>query len=267
MRSRFCVLSALLATVALAAADEFEEIKPSVAAAIEAEASPAAGTQEADDGRPFESARGAGREPNPVTGRAPSVAENWEGAATLAGHKDVVKSLAFSPDGKRLFSASFDGEIKVWDARTRKEMGSIIAHRWFLTTVVVSPSGEWFCSAGGVPGEVKVWDVRTLKLRMTLSYPHPIYCLAFSRDSELIASAGEHEVHLWSLRDGGRKHVLEVGMWPIMGLAFSGDARVLYVGGYPDLGPGQVAAKSGIVRAWDYSTGAKLGEIGDPRFG
>ncbi len=111
---------------------------------------------------------------------------------------------------------------------------------------------------------MKVWDARTLKPRMKLSYPHPIYCLAFSRDSELIAAAGEHEVFIWSLRDGGRKHELAVGMWPITGLAFSPDARVLYVGGYPDMGPGQVAAKSGVVCAWDYSTGSKLGEIGVP---
>jgi WD40 repeat protein len=66
------------------------------------------------------------------------------------------------------------------------------------------------------------------------------------------------------LRDGGRKHEFEVGMWPIQGLAFSRDARVLYVGGSPDMGPGQVSARHGVVRAWDRSTGAKLGEMGLP---
>ena len=112
MRSRFCALSALLATLALAAADEYEEIKSSVAAAIEADASPAASTQKANDGRPVESARGAGREPNPVPSRAPSVAENWERTATLAGHKDLVKSLAFSPDGKRLSAPASTGRSR-----------------------------------------------------------------------------------------------------------------------------------------------------------
>ncbi len=264
MRSRLCALSALLASVGLAAAAECDDIKTSVAAKIEASAAPAAGTQEANNGRPVESARGAGQKPIPVTSRPPSVSENWESTATLTGHKDLVKSLAFSPDGKRLFSASFDGEIKVWDTKTRKQLASIIAHRGALMALIVSPSGEFLCSAGAAPGEVTVWDLRTLKPRMTLSYPHPVYCLAFSRDSELVAAAGEHEVFIWSLRDGERKHELAVGMWPITGLAFSRDARVLYVGGYPDMGAGQTAAKSGIVRVWDYSTGAKLGEIGLP---
>ena len=189
-----------------------------------------------------------------------SVPENWQIAATLAGHKDVVKSLAFAPDGKRLFSGSIDGEIKVWDTHTYKELTSIAAHGKFLTAVVVSPSGEVLASAGDVPsGKVKLWDARTLQLRATLSYLRPVYCLAFSRKSDLIGAAGEHEVYVWSIGDSRPKRKLPVGMWPITGLAFSPDGRILYVGGFPAIG--KVSARSGILRAWDLSKGTQLGEI------
>ena len=127
MRSRSYVLGALLATAVLTATGQCDEITPSAGHATRE--STAADNQEAGGGQPAESARSAGRGPNPVAGDTLLVPENWQIAGTLAGHKDMVKSLAFSPDGKRLFSGSYDGEIKVWDTHTHKELTSIVAHR------------------------------------------------------------------------------------------------------------------------------------------
>ncbi len=47
---------------------------------------------------------------------------------TLAGHSYYVSSVAWSPDGKRLATASEDNTAKVWDAETGKELLTLRGH-------------------------------------------------------------------------------------------------------------------------------------------
>jgi WD40 repeat protein len=37
---------------------------------------------------------------------------------TLKGHTEGVSSVAFSPDGRRIVTGSYDNTLKVWDAST-----------------------------------------------------------------------------------------------------------------------------------------------------
>lgn len=195
-------------------------------------------------------------------------AEGWGMARRLLGHTGAIVSLVFSPDGNRLFSAASDGEIRVWDVKNAAEaIAPVRVHDKGLRAMILSASGDLLATAGGTaPGEVKVWDARTLQARATFSYPRPVYALALSSDGALLAAAGEHHVYIWSVNAGGGTPAggeptqkFAISMWPIRGLAFSPDGRVLLTGGHPDRGG--FCAATGVVRAWEPSTGKMLGEI------
>ncbi len=67
--------------------------------------------------------------------------------------------MAFSPDGKRLASASGDRTVKVWDAATGQETLTLKGHTGDVWSVAFSPDGKRLASASD-DRTVKVWDAR-----------------------------------------------------------------------------------------------------------
>jgi len=67
--------------------------------------------------------------------------------------------VAFSPDGKRLASASNNQMVKVWDAVTGHQTLALKGHSSAVTSVVFSPDGKRLASASE-DQTVKLWDAR-----------------------------------------------------------------------------------------------------------
>ena len=83
---------------------------------------------------------------------------------TLEGDTSDVQNAAFSPDGKRLASASSDRTVKVWDVATGQEPLTLKGHTGRVESVAFSPDGQRLASASA-DGTVKVFCARTLAFR------------------------------------------------------------------------------------------------------
>ena len=122
---------------------------------------------------------------------------------TYGGHLFSVEAIAWSPNGKRIASASVDGTVQVWDATTGDHVFTYHGHTSGVNAVAWSPNGKHIASAS-FDGTVQVWDatigrnVYTYTGQDSNAVDNLVNAVAWSPDGKLIASGGEDQkVQVW----------------------------------------------------------------------
>ncbi len=161
------------------------------------------------------------------------------------GHSSAVVAVAWSPDGTRIASASWDGTVQVWDATTGGNAYTYRGHSSAVNAVAWSPDGTRIAS-GGDDKTVQVWDATTGGNAYTYrGHSSDVYAVAWSPDGTRIASGGDDKtVQVWDATTGGNAYTYRGHSDYVWAVAWSPDGTRIASG-----------SDDTTVQVWDATTG------------
>jgi WD40 repeat protein len=168
---------------------------------------------------------------------------------TLAGHSDRVSDCAYSPDGLRIVSASWDRTLKIWDAESGAELATLSVHSGDLRACAYSPDGRRIVSANTA---LKVWDAESGAELATLSgHSKLVETCVYSPDGKRIVSASwDKTLKLWDAESGAELATLTGHSDEVRACAYSPDGRRIVSG-----------STDGALKQWDAESGEELAPL------
>ena len=132
--------------------------------------------------------------------------------ATLKGSPGNIKAVVFLDGSAKVASSAgkwnkakkvWEGEVKIWDAKTGKQTGSIKGHSDTIDGLALSKDGKYLASASE-DQTVKIWELATGKAVQTLKgHTGTVEAVAFTADGKKLATASaDRTLKIWDAVSG-----------------------------------------------------------------
>ena len=167
---------------------------------------------------------------------------------TLAGHSDLVNSVAVTADGRLAVSASEDNTLKVWDLESGRELRTLQGHSNGVTSVAVTADGRFVVSASG-DNTIKVWDLESgRELRTLQGHSNGVTSVAIAADGRrAVSAAWDRTLKVWDLESGRELRTLQGHSGGVNGVAIAPDGRWAVS-----------ASRDWTLKVWDLESGREL---------
>jgi WD40 repeat protein/energy-coupling factor transporter ATP-binding protein EcfA2 len=175
------------------------------------------------------------------------VTELMRGASLIADTV-LMYDAAFSPDGKRVVTASGDDMARVWDAETGQILAELSGHTEYLLRAVFSPDGKFIVTASN-DKTARIWDAQTGKSLAELrGHTLSVDSAAFSPDGKrIVTSSDDATARVWDTATGQSLAILNGHTKFVNSSVFSPDGKFIVTAG-----------SDNMARIWDVRTGLSL---------
>ncbi len=120
-------------------------------------------------------------------------------------HSEFVLSVAYSPDGGRIVSGSYDKTLRIWDAQTGAPIGEPLGgHEYSVRSVAYSPDGSRIVS-GSEDNTLRIWDAQTgAPIGEPLSgHEDSVWSVAYSPNgSRIVSGSSDNTLRIWDAQTG-----------------------------------------------------------------
>jgi WD40 repeat protein/serine/threonine protein kinase len=173
---------------------------------------------------------------------------SWMVADLSLKHDSWVMAAQFSPDGKRILTASLDGTARVWDAQTGQAVGGLLKHDREVSYAEFSPDGKRIVT-GCYDGAARIWDAQTGHRLIEFKHGVGGVMAEFSYDGKRILTRcfTDATVRVWDAETGAPLARPLQHREPVLSAHFSPDGKWIATASYDK-----------TARIWDAQTGQAL---------
>ncbi len=191
---------------------------------------------------------------------------------SLVGHDSWLRSIAFSPDGKQLYTAGYDGQLLLWEtaASEPKPLKTVAAHDGWVRCLSVSPDGNSLVTAGN-DKLVKLWTKEGELIREFSGHELEVYSTMYHPQGDMLLSGDLlGVVHQWELATGKLVRTLDAKelhtynggqrahYGGVRSMSLSSDGQHLACGGLHKATNPFGAVQEPLVVVFDWESGEKL---------